>query len=113
MARWDDVIGGQAIRAFHLNDSKKPFDSRRDRHEHIGLGEVGVTGFHALLHDPRFKGVPKVLETPKRDDGHEDRANLNVLRKLLGAKRPPGRRPSWKTPEKIDKAWADRLKRGM
>jgi endonuclease IV len=96
----------------HLNDSKQPLGSRRDRHEHIGRGEIGLAGFHALLNDPRFSGVPKVLETPKRDDAHEDRANLRVLRRLIGSEAPPRRRPSWRTPPSVDRLWATRLRKG-
>jgi len=107
---WDHLIGLDAIRAFHLNDSKRPLGSRRDRHEHIGRGEVGLAAFHSLLNDARFARVPKVLETPKREDAHEDIANLRVLRRLIGMKTPPRRRPSWRIPERIDADFARRFK---
>jgi deoxyribonuclease IV len=113
MDAWDDAIGLEHIRAFHLNDSKKPLDSRRDRHEHVGRGELGLAAFHSLLNDPRFVSTPKVLETPKRDDGHEDRQNLRVLRRLIGTSAPPSRRPTWKTPEEINSRWATRLRKGL
>lgn len=113
MDAWDDVIGLEHIRAIHLNDSKQPLGSRRDRHEHIGRGELGLGAFHSLLNAPRFAGVPKVLETPKRDDGHEDRQNLRVLRRLIGAPAPPRRRPTWQTPEEIDSQWAARMRKGQ
>lgn len=113
MASFDDIIGLEHIRAFHLNDSKKPFDSRRDRHEHIGKGEVGLAGFHALLSDARFENVPKVLETPKREDGYEDIQNLRVLRRLIRKTAAPKRKPTWKVPEEIDRNFAARLKKGQ
>lgn len=84
-AEFDRRIGVEHIRAFHLNDSKKALGSRVDRHEHIGRGFVGNPAFARILHDPRFRRVPKVLETPKTDD--MDRKNLALLRRL--ASLPP------------------------
>ena len=71
------------IRAFHLNDSKHPCGSRRDRHEHIGKGEIGRAAFGRLVNDPRFAGLPGLLETPGGPDGYkENLANLRRLRKM-------------------------------
>lgn len=83
MRRFDDVIGLERLRAFHLNDSKKGLGSRVDRHAHIGEGEIGLAAFGFLLNDPRFSGLPGLLETPKGDDGEEDRRNLSKLRALV------------------------------
>lgn len=83
MARFDAAIGLDRLKFFHLNDSKKGFRSRVDRHEHIGRGEIGLDGFRFLLNDPRFQHHPMVLETPKGKDLSEDRENLRVLRSLL------------------------------
>jgi deoxyribonuclease-4 len=80
----DRVIGLERVEAFHLNDSKYPLGSRRDRHEHIGRGEVGLEAFRLLLNDRRFRRLPMVLETPKGEDLEEDRVNLDVLRAMLG-----------------------------
>ncbi|NUP88359.1 MAG: deoxyribonuclease IV [Candidatus Sumerlaeia bacterium] len=113
MERWDAAIGVEHIRAVHLNDSKRPRSSRVDRHEHIGRGHVGLAGFRALLRDARFARVPKVLETPKRDDGFEDRANLSVLRELIGGASGGLKRPRWKIPREVDSQWARRLKRPL
>ena len=52
----------------HLNDSKTPFDSKRDRHELIGEGSIGELGFRHIMNDPRLAAVPKVIETPKGTD---------------------------------------------
>lgn len=82
-AEFDRLIGIERIRFFHLNDSKKELGSRVDRHEHIGLGHIGLEGFHQLLTDPRFAGHPMTLETPKGKDLAEDRENLAVLRSLV------------------------------
>jgi len=79
---FDKIIGLERIKVFHLNDSKKPFGSRKDRHQHIGRGEIGLEAFRCLLNDKRFSEIPMVLETPKDDDGNMDIENLKVLRGL-------------------------------
>lgn len=78
------VIGLHRLKAFHLNDSLHGLGSRRDRHEHIGRGEVGLEAFRLILNDRRFRRVPMVLETPKGEDLAEDRVNLGVLRAMIG-----------------------------
>ncbi len=82
MREFNDVIGLNRLVAIHVNDSKKGLGSRVDRHEHIGAGAIGPQGFRWLMHDPRLKGVPKILETPKGKDLKEDKMNLAVLRRL-------------------------------
>jgi deoxyribonuclease-4 len=62
---FDRVIGLGKLAFLHLNDSKKEFDSRRDRHEHIGKGFIGESGFRALMKEKRLAKIPRVLETPK------------------------------------------------
>ncbi len=79
----DKYIGLKRLVAFHLNDSKKPLNSRVDRHEHIGKGHLGLDPFRRLLHDRRFFGLPMCLETPKGPELKEDAENLAILRKLL------------------------------
>jgi deoxyribonuclease-4 len=80
---FDDLLGLARLQLFHLNDSKTPFASRRDRHEHIGKGSLGLEPFRLLLADERFREVPKLLETPKdKDPVKADRMNLRVLRAL-------------------------------
>lgn len=67
--RWfDDVIGMERLKVMHLNDSKTPFGSRRDRHELIGEGSIGERGFRHVMNDPRLASIPKVIETPKGTD---------------------------------------------
>ena len=83
------AFGIRKIKAFHLNDSKQAFNSRRDRHENIGQGEMGLAPFRNLLNDKRFGKIPMYLETPKgeTDDGQDwDRVNLRKLRKLVDQK---------------------------
>ncbi len=83
MDAWDRILGLQWLRAFHMNDSKYPLGSRKDRHEHIGQGRIGLDGFRWIVNDPRFVHVPMVLETPKSRDMHEDVENLRLLRSLV------------------------------
>jgi len=84
ISKFDEEIGINRLRFFHLNDSKRELGSRVDRHEHIGKGEIGLNGFRLLLNDPRFKDCPMVLETPKGKDLKEDKENMRVLRSLSG-----------------------------
>jgi deoxyribonuclease-4 len=88
---FDDLIGVDRLKVFHLNDSKKPCFSRVDRHEHIGKGCLGLEPFRRLLNDTRFAHLPMLLETEKsewRERGKVaidplDEMNLNTLRALL------------------------------
>jgi deoxyribonuclease-4 len=89
-ARLDEGVGVERLRAFHLNDSKFELGSRRDRHEHIGDGHVGLDGFRRILADRRFRDLPMVLETPKGPDLADDRKNLAALRSLVGRRAARG-----------------------
>ncbi len=85
-ATWEEFareIGYDRLKVLHVNDAKKPLGSRVDRHEHLGQGCIGEGGFRLLMNDPRLRGRPFVLETPKGDDGAEDRVNLAFLRGLV------------------------------
>ena len=80
----DRHVGIENVGAFHLNDSKKGLGSRVDRHQHIGDGEIGLDAFAFLLNDTRFRGIPKVLETPKKNgENVDDIRNLATLRTLI------------------------------
>ncbi len=88
----DRLVGLDRIKVFHLNDSKKPCGSRVDRHEHIGKGCLGLEPFRRILTDPRFAGLPMLLETPKLDTPESrrksdvdpwDARNLRTLRRLM------------------------------
>jgi deoxyribonuclease-4 len=85
MAEFDQQIGVDRIRAWHLNDSKKPLGSRVDRHD-IGEGFLGMEPFRHIVNDPRFADVPMYLETEKGErDGEElDAINLRTLKSLIG-----------------------------
>jgi deoxyribonuclease-4 len=78
--RWDEILGLALLRCIHLNDSKTPFGSRRDRHALIGEGSLGPQPFRRIMRDPRFEQVVKVIETPKGDD--EVTLDRRMLRRL-------------------------------
>jgi len=79
----DELIGLHRLKVLHLNDSRGGLGSRIDRHEHIGLGCLGLEPFRMLVNDERFRSLPMILETPK---GHGmDIRNLTVLRSLIKA----------------------------
>jgi deoxyribonuclease-4 len=89
---FDRLVGLDRLKAFHLNDSKRPCGSRVDRHEHIGKGCLGLEPFRRILTDPRFTGLPMLLETPKLDTPESrrrsdldpwDARNLRTLRRLM------------------------------
>ena len=91
--RFDRLLGLTALHCLHLNDSKTAFASRRDRHELIAEGSLGAEPFRRIMTDPRFRGVIKILETPKGDDDEvtEDRRMLRRLRAYARGRRPrPG-----------------------
>src|SRR6266576_3670790 len=83
---FDRVIGRDRLVAIHVNDSKTRCGSRVDRHEHIGKGRIGLDVFRFIMRSPRFRKIPKVLETPKSKDLAEDVINLNTLRRLAAVR---------------------------
>jgi deoxyribonuclease-4 len=83
MKDFDRLIGRKRLAAWHLNDSKTGLGSRVDRHQHIGKGEIGLAPFAEIMRSREFRSIPKVLETPKKEDLKEDVENLKVLRNLL------------------------------
>ncbi|CAN0067917.1 unnamed protein product [Phaeothamnion confervicola] len=64
LADFDRIVGASFLRALHLNDSKSELGSNRDRHERIGKGHIGLEAFRYIMNEPRFDGMPLVLETP-------------------------------------------------
>lgn len=80
---FDKEIGLKYLLAFHINDSKQPFESHKDRHEHIGKGTLGLEPFRMILNDKRFNNIPMCLETPKEPDLFDDVMNLKILSRLI------------------------------
>jgi deoxyribonuclease-4 len=84
MKAFDDTLGLKRLHVIHLNDAKKGLGSRRDRHEHIGEGHIGLEAFRFIMNDSRLKAIPKILETPKQKAPVDyDRLNLERLRGLV------------------------------
>jgi deoxyribonuclease-4 len=86
IAACDRAFGWARVRLVHLNDSKAPLGSHRDRHENIGEGEIGIEGFRALVRHPRTRHLSGVIETPGFNRTGPDRRNLQRLKRL----RAPG-----------------------
>jgi len=83
MSQIDKLFGAPKVLGLHLNDSKVPLGKRVDRHEHLGEGEIGIDCFKWIVQDARWASTPKVLETPKSEDMHEDIVNLLKLASYL------------------------------
>ncbi len=80
-AEWESTVGLNLLKCIHLNDSKTPFGSHKDRHEWIAEGTLGAEPFRRVMQDPRFRGIIKLIETPKGDDATKhDRRMLRRLR---------------------------------
>jgi deoxyribonuclease-4 len=80
---FDDIIGLDRLKCFHMNDSKKELGSKVDRHAHIGEGFIGLNGFKNIMNDEELGRVPKILETPKGKEQLEDLKNIDVLKSLI------------------------------
>ena len=83
MEGFNEAVGLSRLKVVHLNDSKGPIASKLDRHEHIGLGEIGEEGFRRILRHPAIRALPLILETPV-DERRDDRGNIALVRKLAG-----------------------------
>ena len=89
MRELDQAVGLNRVRVWHLNDSVRGLGSRVDRHAGLGRGQIGLDAFKRILNDPRFAGIPLILETPKGREGdlELDAINLQILHSLhSGAK---------------------------
>ena len=76
IAKFDDVIGLDRLKAIHINDSKNPFESHKDRHEKIGEGSIGIDAFERIINHPKLKNLPFYLETPNELDGYQREIEL-------------------------------------
>ena len=83
---FDRIVGKKYLRAMHLNDSKAPLGSRRDLHQHIGQGYLGLEAFRLIMNCERLKDMPLVLETPMVDEGKSWAEEIKLLESLVGAK---------------------------
>ena len=80
LAEFDRVIGIQKLKAIHLNDSKNPFSSHKDRHECIGSGSLGLDTFRSIVNHPYLGTLPMILETPNELSGYQQ--EISLLRNL-------------------------------
>ena len=82
LENFDQSIGLKRLHLLHLNDSKTPLGSRKDRHWHIGEGHIGLEGFKHLVNHPLLRHLPGIMETPRKDT-IEDLKNMKVIRSLI------------------------------
>jgi deoxyribonuclease-4 len=82
LENFDQTVGLKRLHLLHLNDSKTPLGSRKDRHWHIGEGYIGMEGFRNLVNHPLLKHLPGIMETPRKDTV-EDLKNMKVIRSLV------------------------------
>jgi deoxyribonuclease-4 len=82
LEKFDETIGLKRLHLLHLNDSKTPLGSRKDRHWHIGEGYIGLEGFRNLVNHPLLNHLPGIMETPRKDTV-EDLKNMKVIRSLV------------------------------
>ena len=82
---FEKLIGLKRLRLIHLNDSKTPLASGKDRHEHIGKGYIGLSGFYNIVNHPQLINLPAIMETPKKKE-EDDLRNMKVIRELAAQK---------------------------
>ena len=76
LQEFDRVVGLERLKALHLNDSKNPFASHKDRHECIGRGSLGLQTFENIINHPALAGLPMILETPNELPGYQQEISL-------------------------------------
>ena len=81
LAEFDRIIGIDRLKALHLNDSKNPIGSHKDRHERIGSGSIGLEGFQRIINHPLLRDKPIILETPNELSGYAE--EIKVLRAMF------------------------------
>jgi apurinic endonuclease APN1 len=82
IADFEKHVGFEWLFAVHANDSKNPLGSRKDRHENIGEGYIGEAAFRRMLHHPKLRALPWILEVPGFEDKGPDRKNIEILHRL-------------------------------
>lgn len=82
LKEFDEVIGLEHLKAIHLNDSKNPCGSRKDRHEKLGKGCIGEEALRRVVTHPALASLPFILETPNEDEGY--RREIRMVRSWMG-----------------------------
>ena len=78
--KFDEIIGLDRLKAIHLNDSKNPFESHKDRHETIGNGSIGIEAITRIINHPKLRNLPFFLETPNELQGYK--TEIELLKRL-------------------------------
>jgi deoxyribonuclease-4 len=76
LEEFDRIVGLDRLHAIHINDSKNPFSSHKDRHEKIGKGSIGIEAFERIINHPKLKHLPFYLETPNELEGYAEEIKL-------------------------------------
>lgn len=82
LSKFDRIVGLENLKLIHLNDSQGELNSKKDRHEHIGLGNIGEAGFRAIVNHDYLKNIPMVMETPINEK-RGDKENISLLREMI------------------------------
>ncbi|KAF9043939.1 xylose isomerase-like protein [Panaeolus papilionaceus] len=105
MKKFNEVVGLKYLRGMHINDSKTDFNSKRDRHESIGLGYLGLQAFKHIVNDPRTQNLPLVLETPSFEQPRDVWGKeIEVLQRISGCTPPTTSQPPSPNAEPADKS---------
>ncbi len=80
LRQFDDIVGLDRLKAMHLNDSKNPFSSHKDRHEKLGEGSLGIETFRKIINHEKLRHLPFILETPNEIDGYK--AEIELLKSM-------------------------------
>lgn len=82
VSSFDKIVGLENLKLIHLNDSQGELNSKKDRHEHIGLGKIGPSGFKAIVNHDYLKNIPMIMETPVNEK-RGDKENISFLREMI------------------------------
>lgn len=82
LSSFDRIVGLENLKLIHLNDSQGELNSKKDRHEHIGLGKIGATGFKAIVNHDYLKNIPMIMETPVNEK-RGDKENIIFLKEMI------------------------------
>ena len=80
LEEFDRVLGLERLCAIHINDTKNPFESHKDRHEQLGKGHIGIEAFERIINHPALRDLPFYLETPNELEGYAE--EIKILRSL-------------------------------
>ena len=82
LSNFDKTVGLECLKIIHLNDSQGEFNSKKDRHEHIGLGNIGQEGFKSIVNHEYLKNIPMIMETPVNEK-RGDKENITFLKGMI------------------------------